>query len=214
MYLHKLCSDRLCGLVVRPPGYRSRGPGFDSRCCQIFWEIVVSERGPLSLVNTTEELLGRNSSGSGLENREYGRGDPLRWPRVTRCPQKLALTSPTRGGRSVGIVHLRSKAMEFVWVTTWASGFLNCKYAALTQNYLHCLFTTRNRMKTGCKHTKRFSFFLVLVRNGFLWNQIAYKNSNINILSLWLISTDRSLVKRESIVLFPGTHFFSNMLFC
>jgi hypothetical protein len=36
------------------------------------------ERGPLRLVSTIEELLGRNSSGSGLENREYGRGDPLR----------------------------------------------------------------------------------------------------------------------------------------
>jgi hypothetical protein len=36
------------------------------------------EPGPFSLVSTMEELLGRNSSGSGLENREYGRGDPLR----------------------------------------------------------------------------------------------------------------------------------------
>jgi hypothetical protein len=36
------------------------------------------ERGPLSIVSTTKELLGRNSSASGLENREYGRGDPLR----------------------------------------------------------------------------------------------------------------------------------------
>jgi hypothetical protein len=35
------------------------------------------EWGPLSRVSTTEELLGRNSSGSGLENREYGYGDPL-----------------------------------------------------------------------------------------------------------------------------------------
>jgi hypothetical protein len=34
-------------------------------------------RGPLSLVSTTEELLGRKSSGSGLENREYGRRDPV-----------------------------------------------------------------------------------------------------------------------------------------
>jgi hypothetical protein len=36
------------------------------------------EPGPLSLVSTIEELLGRNNSGSGLENREYGLGDPLR----------------------------------------------------------------------------------------------------------------------------------------
>ena len=28
-------------------------------------------------------------------------------------PQKLALTSPTGGGRSVGIVRLRTKATEF-----------------------------------------------------------------------------------------------------
>jgi hypothetical protein len=34
------------------------------------------ERGPLSLVTTTEELIGIKSSGSGLENREYGRRDP------------------------------------------------------------------------------------------------------------------------------------------
>jgi hypothetical protein len=36
------------------------------------------ERGPLSLVSTTEERFGRNSSGSGLKIREYGRGDPSR----------------------------------------------------------------------------------------------------------------------------------------
>jgi hypothetical protein len=36
------------------------------------------ERDPLSLVSTTEELLGRNSSGSGLENRDYERRDPSR----------------------------------------------------------------------------------------------------------------------------------------
>jgi hypothetical protein len=29
-------------------------------------------------------------------------------------PQKLALTSPTGGGRSVGIVRSRTKAMEFI----------------------------------------------------------------------------------------------------
>jgi hypothetical protein len=34
--------------------------------------------GPLSLVSTTEELLERKSSDSGLENREYGNRDPSR----------------------------------------------------------------------------------------------------------------------------------------
>jgi hypothetical protein len=38
-----------------------------------------------------------------------GWGDPLRWPRDTLCPPKLALTSLTSGGRSVGIVRLRTK---------------------------------------------------------------------------------------------------------
>jgi hypothetical protein len=62
---------------------------------------VGPERGPLSLVSTTEELLARKSSTSGLEIWEYDRRDPSRWPRGTLFPQTLAITSPTRGGRSV-----------------------------------------------------------------------------------------------------------------
>jgi hypothetical protein len=50
---------------------------------------------------------------NGLENREYGRRDPSRWPRGTLYPQTLALTSPTGGGRSVCIVRLRTQATEF-----------------------------------------------------------------------------------------------------
>jgi hypothetical protein len=103
-------TDRLYDLVVRVPGYRSRGPRLDSRRYQIFWEVVGLERGPLSLVRIIEELHERKSSGFGLENRINGRRDPLRWPRDTLCPQKLAITSPTSGGRSVGIVRLRTKS--------------------------------------------------------------------------------------------------------
>jgi hypothetical protein len=51
--------------------------GFDSRHHTIFWEAVGLERGPLGLVTTPEEVLGRKSSGFGLEIREYGRGDPI-----------------------------------------------------------------------------------------------------------------------------------------
>jgi hypothetical protein len=56
---------------------------------------------------------------SGLKMREYGRGDPLRWPRDTIYPQKLALTLPTSGGRSVGIVRSRTKATELFMCFCW-----------------------------------------------------------------------------------------------
>jgi hypothetical protein len=71
------------------------------------------ERGPLSHVNTIEELLEWKSSGFSLENQEHDRGDSLRWPRDTLYPQKLVQTSPTFGGRSVGIVRLPTKTTEF-----------------------------------------------------------------------------------------------------
>jgi hypothetical protein len=48
----------------------------------------------------------------GVEIDVNGRGDPSRSPHDTLYPQKLALTSPTRGGRSVGIVRLRTKATK------------------------------------------------------------------------------------------------------
>jgi hypothetical protein len=87
--------------------------GFDSRRFHIFRQVVGLERGPLSLVSTTEELLQRKISGSGLESREYGRRDPSRWPRGTLYPQKLSLSSPTTCSRSVGIVHSRTQSKEF-----------------------------------------------------------------------------------------------------
>jgi hypothetical protein len=49
--------DRLCGLVVRVLGYRSGGPGLIP--CTTRKKVVDLERGPLSLVSTTEELLDR-----------------------------------------------------------------------------------------------------------------------------------------------------------
>jgi hypothetical protein len=107
---HYTC-DRLCGLVVRVLGYRSGGPGLIPGTTKK--KGMGLERGPLSFVSTTKELLERKSSGSCLENREYGRRDLSRWPRGTFYPHKLAITSPTSGGLSVGIVRSRTQTMEF-----------------------------------------------------------------------------------------------------
>jgi hypothetical protein len=92
----------LCGLVVRVLGYRSGGPG--SIPGTIRKKLLVLERSPLSLVSTTEELLDRKvaapiykTENTDVEIRHADHVAPL-------YPQKLAITSPTSGGRSVGIV--------------------------------------------------------------------------------------------------------------
>jgi hypothetical protein len=105
-------------------------PGFDSLRYHIFWEVVGLERGPLSLVSTNEELLGRKSSGSCLESREYERRDPSRWPRGTLYPQKLVLTLPTSCGHSVGIVRSRTQATEFSFPTSYQKIFIRLIYWA------------------------------------------------------------------------------------
>jgi hypothetical protein len=61
-------SDRLYDLVVRVPGSRHRGPGFDSRRYRILRVAVGLEEIPLNLVKISEELSERKSSCSGLEN--------------------------------------------------------------------------------------------------------------------------------------------------
>ena len=67
------------------------------------------ERGPLRLVRSIEELLELKVAAPVQKTEINGRGDPL----TPLYPQKLALTSPTGGGRSVGIVRSRTKATEF-----------------------------------------------------------------------------------------------------
>jgi hypothetical protein len=51
-------TERLCGLVVRVLGYRSGGPGSIPDTTRKK-RVVGLERGPLSFVCTTEELLDR-----------------------------------------------------------------------------------------------------------------------------------------------------------
>jgi hypothetical protein len=108
-----------CGLVVRVLGYRSGGrvrvpalPDF----------LKKNSSGSGTGSTQTREYNWRatlkRSSGSCLENREYGRRDPSRWPRSTLYPHKLAITSPTSGGRSVGIVRSRTQTMEFSFSNT------------------------------------------------------------------------------------------------
>jgi hypothetical protein len=64
--------------------------------------------------------------------REYDRRDPSRWRRRTIYLQKLTLTSPTSGGRSVGIVRSRTQDTEF-GSYTWQGAKVFLDYPKLAQ---------------------------------------------------------------------------------
>jgi hypothetical protein len=71
------------------------------------------ERGPLSIVSTTEELLDRKVAAPAYKTEntavEIRHADHVA-PSIRKT---LAITSPTSGGRSVGIVRSRTQTMEF-----------------------------------------------------------------------------------------------------
>jgi hypothetical protein len=123
--------DRLCGLVVSS-WLQIQRPRFDFSRYQIFWEVAGLGQGPLNIATTAEELLGRKSSGSGLENRDYGHRYPLRWPPGTIYPQKLALTSTTSSARSIGIVRSWTKATELLFCLNWSHIEFSCSVSGST----------------------------------------------------------------------------------
>jgi hypothetical protein len=125
---------------VRPPMWSTgqsswlqiRRPGFDLRHYQIFWKKKKNSSGSGTGSTQPREYnwgaTWQKSSGSCLENREYGRKDPSRWPRGTLYPHKLTITSPTSSGRSVGIVRSQTQTTEFSLVFfTRQSDFWLCK---------------------------------------------------------------------------------------
>jgi hypothetical protein len=106
--------------------------GFDSRRYQSFRGVVGLERGPLNVVSTIEELLGRKNSGSGLEKRSYGRRGSIA---LTTRRNKLALTSSISGGRTIGVVRSRTEGRMrncdvVVRSALWVSNFMELSTAA------------------------------------------------------------------------------------
>jgi hypothetical protein len=80
------CSkDRLCGLVVRVLGYRSGGPGSIPGTTRR--KSSGSGTGSTQPREYNWGATWYKSYGSCIENREYGRRDPSRWPRGTLYPQ-------------------------------------------------------------------------------------------------------------------------------
>jgi hypothetical protein len=97
--------------VLRVHGYGSGGPGSIPKTTRK--KAVGLERGPLSLVRTTEELLDRKvaapvykTDNTAVRIRHADHVAPS-------IRKKLAITSPTSGGRSGGIVRSRTQTMEF-----------------------------------------------------------------------------------------------------
>jgi hypothetical protein len=79
-------------------------------------KVVGLERGPLSLQSTTEELLDRKVAAPVWKTENTAVGIRHADHVAPSIRKKLAITSPTSGGRSVGIVRSRTQTMEFFYM--------------------------------------------------------------------------------------------------
>jgi hypothetical protein len=114
MYVVQKKVDCLCGLVVSVPGCRSRGPGSIPGATRFsekswVWNGVHSASW-LQLRSYLKEKVAARV----WKTEITAVGDPLHWPHGSLYIQKLALTSPTSGCRSVDTVRSRTKATGFV----------------------------------------------------------------------------------------------------
>jgi hypothetical protein len=77
-------------------------------------KVVGLERGPISLVSTTEKLLDRKVAVTVYKTKNTVVGIRHADHVALFILKKLTITSPTSGGRSVGIVLSQTKDTEFV----------------------------------------------------------------------------------------------------
>jgi hypothetical protein len=82
-------------------------------------------------------------------------------------PQTLALTSPTSGGRSIGIVHSRPQATEFVVCKLFCrSTFCKTRYmkSLKYQLYVHCTISTSVIKHSSLNITTKLSSVLCALK--------------------------------------------------
>jgi hypothetical protein len=139
--------------VGKVPGYRSGGPGWipDATIFSEKWWVW----NGVHLVSTIEELLGRKSSGCGVENRDYGHGEQPRCTHNTSLPAKTG-TNFADKGRSIGVVHSRTKATEYFLLLTNVS-LLDFTFSQRWDYYVLCCPVDSHRRfgRTYCLHIKQ-----------------------------------------------------------
>jgi hypothetical protein len=92
--------------------YRPGGPGSIPGTTRKK-KLVSLELGPLSLVSTTEELIDRKVAAPVYKTENTAVGIRPADHVAPSISKKLAITSPTSGGRSAGVVGSRTQTMEF-----------------------------------------------------------------------------------------------------
>jgi hypothetical protein len=110
------------------------------------------ERGPLSLVSTTEELHDRKVAAPVYKTENTAVGIRHADHVAPSIRKKLSLTSPTSDGRSVGIVRSQTQTTEFVCFCLFISNVnvgINIYFYLILQKPVLALFSIARHDSVG-----------------------------------------------------------------
>jgi hypothetical protein len=190
--------------VVRVLGYRSSGPGSIPGTTRK--KSSGSGTGSTQPHEYNWGATWKKSCGCCLENLEYGSRDPSRWPHGTFYPQKLAITSPTSGGRSVDIVFSRTQTMVIskcisVWVLPPSLMHMQCYHLPfflgitiprnLNQRFIQPWYYSGHL--TSTKHLERLQASQIVIQRRYQSDELSvskmYQIAESEELWWWCIDT-------------------------